>query len=134
MGEVHTNIGTYCDTDPMWNWPQLGLPKTCNVLVVLIILTTLNHTNIFEGIAIGLGMVTAAIESAAIALAAVLIFGWSIPIALMCGVVLAAISPAVTVPVMLDLQSRGLGTRKVRRLAEELKVADQFFCYYDGFF
>ncbi|PIO74623.1 hypothetical protein TELCIR_03363 [Teladorsagia circumcincta] len=58
-------------------------------------------------------MVTAAIESAAIALAAVLIFGWSIPIALMCGVVLAAISPAVTVPVMLDLQTRGLGTKKI---------------------
>uniref|UniRef100_A0A0N4X205 Na_Ca_ex domain-containing protein n=1 Tax=Haemonchus placei TaxID=6290 RepID=A0A0N4X205_HAEPC len=55
---------------------------------------------------------TTSVETCSIAVAATFIFGWSVSISIICGLVLAAISPAVTVPVMLDLQNRGLGSRK----------------------
>ncbi|PIO74624.1 hypothetical protein TELCIR_03364 [Teladorsagia circumcincta] len=82
-----------------------------------------------RGVALALGIVTAVVESGVIAIAAIFIFGWSVPISLICGVVLAAISPAVTVPVMLDLQNQGLGTRKgVPTLALASATLDNVFC------
>ncbi|KAK6061395.1 hypothetical protein COOONC_00931, partial [Cooperia oncophora] len=80
-------------------------------------------------VAFALGIVSAIVESGIIAIAAIFIFGWSVPISLICGVVLAAISPAVTVPVMLDLQNQGLGTRKgVPTLALASATLDNIFC------
>ncbi|VDM75936.1 unnamed protein product [Strongylus vulgaris] len=43
--------------------------------------------------------------------------------------VMAAVSPAVTVPIMLDLQSQGLGTRKgIPTLALAAATLDNVFC------
>ncbi|KAK5979404.1 hypothetical protein GCK32_000641 [Trichostrongylus colubriformis] len=114
--------------NPRWEW----CIRTLALTVILIrsgISLNWDYLKDAMGVALALGIVTAAVESGIIAIAAVFIFGWSVPISLICGVVLAAISPAVTVPVMLDLQSQGLGTRKgIPTLALATATLDNIFC------
>ncbi|EYC22788.1 hypothetical protein Y032_0016g2947 [Ancylostoma ceylanicum] len=114
--------------NPRWEWCIRTLALTV-ILVRCGIGLSWDYLKDAMGVTLSLGFITAAIESGAIALAAVFIFGWSASMALICGFVLTAVSPAVTVPVMLDLQSQGLGTRKgIPTLVLASATLDNIFC------
>ncbi|CAJ0603133.1 unnamed protein product [Cylicocyclus nassatus] len=81
------------------------------------------------GITFRIGFITAAVESGTIAAAAVYLFGWPVYMGLLCGFVMAAVSPAVTVPIMLDLQKQALDTRKgTPTLVLASAALDNIFC------
>lgn len=63
-------------------------------------------------VALRLGILPAATEAIAIALAAMLIFHWDFPTGLLLGCIISAESPAVIVPGMLRLKSLGWGVTK----------------------
>ncbi|KAJ1361586.1 Sodium/hydrogen exchanger 9B2 [Parelaphostrongylus tenuis] len=116
MGVVHSSTGAYCYSDSMRNRPQLGS-------------YTRGDGEKYKVVTLSLGILTAAVESCVIAIAAIFVFGWSIPMAFTCGFVLTAVSPAVIVPVMLELQSQGLGTRKgIPTLVLASAALDNIFC------
>ncbi|KHJ90919.1 hypothetical protein OESDEN_09226, partial [Oesophagostomum dentatum] len=114
--------------NPRWEW----CIRTLALIVILIrcgIGLDWDYLRDSMGATLSLGFITAAIESAVIILAAFFLFGWSLPISFICGFIMAAVSPAVTVPVMLDLQSQGLGTRKgIPTLVLATATLDNIFC------
>ncbi|XGW28407.1 hypothetical protein V3C99_008300 [Haemonchus contortus] len=116
------------DVNPRWEWCL----RTLALTVILIRCgISLNWEFLKEkmGVTCALGILTTAVESCSIAVAARFIFEWSVSISIICGLVLAAISPAVTVPVMLDLQSRGLGSRKgIPTIVLASATLDNIFC------
>ncbi|CAJ0603128.1 unnamed protein product [Cylicocyclus nassatus] len=113
---------------PRWEWVIRTLALTI-ILIRCGIGLNWDYLKEAMGATLGLGLMTAAIESAAIILAAIFIFKWSVPMAFITGFVMAAVSPAVTVPIMLDLQSQGLGTRKgIPTLALGSAALDNVFC------
>ncbi|CAI4228776.1 unnamed protein product [Auanema sp. JU1783] len=59
------------------------------------------------------GILTPIAEAASIGVASHLIFGMDLSISFLAGFLLAAVSPAITVPVLLDLQNDGRGENKV---------------------
>lgn len=63
-------------------------------------------------VAIRLGFMPAVIEASVVAVASRLILGWDWPYCWLLGWIVCAASPAVIVPMMLHLKSRGLGTDK----------------------
>ncbi|WKY08556.1 hypothetical protein Q1695_007797 [Nippostrongylus brasiliensis] len=116
------------DVNPRWEFCIRTLALTV-ILIRCGIGLSWEYLKEAMAVTLSLGILTAAVESGVIAVAAIFIFGWSVPMALICGFVLAAVSPAVTVPVMLDLQEQGLGTRKgIPSLVLASTTLDNIFC------
>ncbi|KJH49258.1 hypothetical protein DICVIV_04580 [Dictyocaulus viviparus] len=93
------------EVHPKWEWCIRMLALTVIIIRCGISLSW-DHLEEAMAITLSLGFLTAVVESAAIAIAAIFLLEWSVPIALICGFVLTAVSPAVVVPVMLELRNR----------------------------
>jgi len=63
-------------------------------------------------VALRLGFLPATLEAIVVAVAARYLLGWSWIVAGLLGWIICAASPAVIVPMMLELKSRGLGAKK----------------------
>lgn len=102
-----------------WFTPAIGgLSEEIRMLALLIILFRAGlgldkHKILSQGsVAIRLGFLPAVIEASVVAVATRLIFGWPWLSAWLLGWIVCAASPAVIVPMMLYLKSKGYGTDK----------------------